>query len=91
MTEKIQISLPGNIHKEVDKGTTVLEIIGTGKDLGEPVAAIINGEIRELFRPLHSDSEVIPIDRINRIGYSIYARSVSYLLVLAVKELFPND
>ncbi len=90
MTEKIQISLPGNIHKEVDKGTTVLEIIGTGKDLGEPVAAIINGEIRELFRPLHSDSEVIPIDRINRIGYSIYARSVSYLLVLAVKELFPN-
>lgn len=91
MTEKIKVSLPGNIHKEVDKGTTALEIIGTsGKGVYEPLAAIINGEIRELFRPLVRDSEVIPIDGINRIGYSIYARSVSYLLVLAVKELFPD-
>lgn len=90
MSEKVKISLPGNIIKEVDKGTTVLEMIGSGKGVGEPVAAIINGEIRELFRALNRDSEVIPIDRINRIGYSIYARSVSYLFVLATKELLPG-
>lgn len=90
MKEKIKISLPNNITKEVDKGTTVLEIIKTGKEMGEPVAAIINGEIRELFRPLYKDSEVIPIGRINRIGYSIYARSLSYLFVIAVRELFPD-
>lgn len=91
MSEKIKVSLPKNIYKEVEKGTTVLEIIETGKGIGEPVAAIINGEIRELFRPLYEDSEVIPIDRINRIGYSIYARSVSYLFVLATREIFPGS
>lgn len=91
MSEKIKISLPGNIHKEVDKGTTTLEILGSGKGAGEPIAAIINGEIRELFRPLNRDSEVIPIDRLHRIGYSIYARSVSYLFVLATREMFPGS
>ncbi len=90
MSEKIKISLPGNITKEVEKGTTVLDIIKTGKGIKEPIAAIIDGEIRELFRPLYKDSEVIPINRINRIGYSIYARSVSYLFVLATRELFPK-
>ena len=91
MSQKIKVSLPGNIYKEVEKGTSVLEIIETGKGIGEPVAAIINGEIRELFRPLYEDSEVIPIDRINRIGYSIYARSMSYLFVLAAREILPKS
>ena len=91
MSEKIKVSLPGNVHKEVDKGTTTLEILGSGKGVGEPIAAIINGEIRELFRPLNRDSEVIPIDRIHRIGYSIYARSISYLFVLATRETFPGS
>lgn len=91
MGEKIKVSLPGNINKEVDKGTTVLEMLGSGKAIGDPIAAIINGEIRELFRPLNKDSEVIPIDRINRIGYSIYARSISYLFVLATREVLPES
>lgn len=91
MGEKVKISLPGSIEKEVTKGTTVLELLGTGKGVGEPVAAIINGEIRELFRPLNRDSEVIPIDRIHRIGYSIYARSLSYLFILATRELYPES
>ncbi len=91
MSEKIKVSLPGNITREVEKGTTVLEMLGSGKEIGEPIAAIINGEIRELFRPLNKDSEVIPIDRINRIGYSIYVRSISYLFVLATREIFPDS
>ncbi len=90
MSEKIKVTLPGNIIEEVDKGTTVPEIIKTSKEPGQPLAAIINGEIRELFRPLYVDSKVIPINRMNRIGYSIYARTLSYLFVLAAKELFPD-
>lgn len=91
MNEKVKISLPESVEREVPKGTTVLELLGTGKGVGEPVAAIINGEIRELFRPLNRDSEVIPIDRIHRIGYSIYARSLSYLFILATRELYPES
>lgn len=91
MNRKIKISLPGKVVKEVNKGTTTLEIIGSTKEMGQPVAAIINGETTELFTPIYEDSEIIPINRIHRIGYSIYARSISYLFILATREVFPGS
>ncbi|AFS78844.1 phosphoribulokinase/uridine kinase [Gottschalkia acidurici 9a] len=90
MNEKIKVTLPGNISKEVDIETTTLEIIGTGKKAGQPLAAIVNGEIVELYRRLKADSNIVPINITDRIGYSIYARSISYMFVLAAHEVFKD-
>ncbi|MGM0470855.1 MAG: nucleoside kinase [Bacillota bacterium] len=86
MNKKIEITLPDQTC-EVEIGTTPLEIIKSGQKPGDPLAAIINGEPARLSKPLYENSEVTPINRINRIGYSIYARSITYLFIIAVHEV----
>jgi uridine kinase len=51
-------------------------------------AALINGELRELTYRVESDVEVVPLDITNSDGMRVYRRSLSFLLVTAVQELF---
>ncbi len=54
------------------------------------VAALVNGHLRELTYALRRDADVVPIPVTSSDGMRIYQRSLSFLLVTAVKELFPD-
>lgn len=55
------------------------------------VAALVDGELRELGEPLRRDAEVRPIFLTDSEGIRIYTRSLSFLLAAAVAELFPTS
>jgi len=55
-----------------------------------PVAAIINGNLSELTRPVVHDIEAIPVFLSDSDGMRIYCRSLSFLLIVAAYKLFPR-
>ncbi len=60
-------------------------------DLDAPVtAALIDGELRELTYPIHTDVQVVPLTMRSQDGMRIYRRSLTLLLVAAAAELFPE-
>ncbi len=54
------------------------------------IAAIINRELRELTYHIVTDVEVTPITLADSDGVRIYRRSLSFLLMVAIHELFPE-
>ncbi len=73
-------------------GTPLEEFIRViGSDPQAPtVAALIDNELRELTYRVEKDVEVSPITMGQSDGFRIYRRSLSFLLVTAVHELFPK-
>jgi uridine kinase len=54
------------------------------------VGAVIDGKLRELTTPIRSDCSVEAIDVSSRDGMRIYRRSLTFLLIVAARELFPD-
>ena len=54
------------------------------------VAALVNGKLAELTTPVNSDVEVSPVTMSTTDGSRIYRRSLSFLLIVAARELFPD-
>ena len=54
------------------------------------VAALIDNELRELAYRVEEDVEVSPVTMSDSDGFRIYRRSLAFLLVTAVHELFPE-
>lgn len=54
------------------------------------VAALIDGALRELSMPLQRDADIVPIDISTGDGMRIYQRSLSLLLIVAVRQLHPR-
>ncbi len=73
-------------------GTPLEQFIhAAGSDPGAPtVAALIDNELRELTYRVEQDIEVAPITMAESDGFRIYRRSLAFLLVTAVHELFPG-
>ena len=62
-----------------------------GSDSGAPiVAALIDNELRELTYHVETDIEVKLVSMDDSDGFRIYRRSLAFLLVTAVHELFPE-
>jgi len=62
-----------------------------GSDPNSPtLAAIVDHELRELTYRIEGDAEVMPITMADSDGFRIYRRSLSFLLVTAIHELFPQ-
>jgi uridine kinase len=55
------------------------------------VAVLYNGRLRELSFPLESDAELIPVTSADSDGTRIYRRSLTFLMIAAAAELFPQD
>jgi uridine kinase len=53
------------------------------------VAALIDHELRELTYHIERDVEVTPLGMDDRDGSRIYRRSLTFLLLVAIHELFP--
>jgi uridine kinase len=54
------------------------------------MAALVNGKLCELTQPITQDADVLPISMTDSDGRRIYRRSLSFLLVTAVHELYPD-
>ena len=66
-------------------------IEAAGSDPEVPtVAALIDHELRELSYRVESDVEVQPVTMADSDGFRIYRRSLAFLMVTAVHELFPG-
>jgi len=54
------------------------------------VAAVVNGELRELTYCLNEDCTVEFIDLTSDVGMKIYVRSLTFLFIKACKDIFPD-
>lgn len=90
MSGKIKVTFGTGEIKEYPIGSTIAEILGTGKNINEPVCAIVDNEVAELARRIHYDISLSPLTIESHLGERTYIRSVIFLLILAVDELFPG-
>jgi len=90
--ETIQVSLSDGRVFEGQRNTPLREFFCVACEDTEnpPVAAIVEGELRELAWPVGNDVTVEPIFLADSDGMRIYCRSLSFLLIVATYELFPN-
>lgn len=68
-------------------------VVAAGADAPWPtpvVAAVIDDELRELTYHIERDVDVTPLGMDDRDGSRIYRRSLSFLLVVAIDELYPE-
>jgi uridine kinase len=74
-------------------GTPVEEFIHAAQleSEAEIVAALYNGRLRELSFPMETDAQLVPIASSNSDGSRIYRRSLTFLMIAAAAELFPDD
>ncbi|MCK5247407.1 nucleoside kinase, partial [Candidatus Bipolaricaulota bacterium] len=87
----VQIQLPDGRVFEIERGAPLMRVFRVAYDPdNQPVAAIINGKLAESSRPVMWDVDVRPVLLTDSDGARIYARSLSFLLVVVVRELFPG-
>lgn len=88
---EIIIELNGESIK-VSKGTRIEELVGDakGKKGSQIVAALVNNEIRELTYVIEEACAVQWVDLTSEDGIRIYQRSMKFLLIKAVHDLFPD-
>ncbi|NLW06428.1 MAG: nucleoside kinase, partial [Clostridia bacterium] len=90
MPRKVKVTLPDGKQVECDPGTTILEILGSGMEPGEPLVSLVDGEVAELTKMIHYDVNITPITIRNPLGVRAYMRSLSFVLIRAVKDIFPE-
>lgn len=88
----VSVKLKGNIVKEYEKGTTVLDI---AKSLGMGIyksacAGKINGEVVDIRTPIEEDCELSILTFDDEEGKKAYWHTTSHIMAQAVKRLFPN-
>jgi len=90
--ETAQVRFPDGRVFEAPVGTSVDEYVNVAMDKSPVpvIAALVNGELRELTYSIQFDARVDPVFLSNSDGVRIYRRSLSFLLVAAVRELFPE-
>ena len=87
----IRIRLNGQ-EMEVARGTRIEELVRDlkGKMGSQIVAAVVNNEIRELTFLIEQESDITTVDLSSDDGIRIYQRSLKFLLIKAVHDLFPD-
>jgi uridine kinase len=77
---------------EAPKGTPLEAFVRAASlDNSAPiVAALVNGALCELAQPVMTDADVIPLSMATGDGMRIYQRSLSFVLVVTARELFPE-
>ena len=90
--ERVQARFPDGRIFEAPPGTPLADILCVADGLADStvVAAVINRKLRELTAPLTADADVIPVSHSDTDGARIYRRSLTFLLVTAAAEVFPE-
>jgi threonyl-tRNA synthetase len=83
---EIQVKLPDGSARRVPAGTTAAELL----DTAGAVAALVDGEPRDLHAPVTADAEVAPIPAASERGRHVLRHSTAHVLAQAVTDLFPG-
>lgn len=88
----IEINLPDGRVIAGPRGSAVGFFLRQLPEWDRPpiVAAIINGDLRELTYPLDMDARVQPVSMADTDGARLYRRSLTFLLEVAFEDLFPQ-
>ena len=89
---KIKITFPDGNSKEFEQGVTGLQIAeGISKGLAKDALAVeVNDEVRDLNRPINSDSTLRILKWADDGGKHAYWHSSAHLMAAAVEQLFPG-
>ena len=88
----INVKLPDGLFRELPSGATSLSLAenispGLAKRV---IAALVNGEIRDLQDPLADGDQVILLDSKSEYAHEVISHSCEHILAVAVTELFPQ-
>ncbi|HEX3492934.1 MAG TPA: threonine--tRNA ligase, partial [Streptosporangiaceae bacterium] len=93
--DKLHITLAGREHV-VEAGTTAATLLeaeppetAAGTKAEPPIAARVNGTLRDLATPLADGDTIEPVAAGSPDGLSIVRHSTAHVLAQAVQELFP--
>ncbi|HTP13480.1 MAG TPA: threonine--tRNA ligase [Bacteroidota bacterium] len=89
---KIKITFPDGNSKEFEQGVTGLQIAeGISKGLAKEALAVeVNGEVRDLARPITVDANVKILKWADDGGKYAYWHSSAHLMAAAMQDLFPQ-
>ncbi|HEV2748096.1 MAG TPA: threonine--tRNA ligase [Allosphingosinicella sp.] len=93
MTKMVAITLPDGTVREIEPGTTAAEVAAAiGPGLAKAaLAARVNGEVRDLNRPIEGDAELALITAKDEADALELARhDYAHVLAEAVQNLFPG-
>lgn len=88
----INITFPDGNVRQYAAGTTALDV---AKSISEGLARVVlaasvNGEVRDLTRPIHSDASIVFHKWEDKEGKQTYWHSSAHLLAEALESLFPG-
>jgi len=88
----IKITLPDDSVREFDAGVTGLEIAeAISRNLAKEVLSVsVNGEVRDLMRPIHSDSSIRLYTWENKEGRDTFWHSSAHIMAEAIESYFPG-
>jgi len=86
----VEIQLPDGRVLSGPRGARVGKFLETLEYDAQLIAAIVNGDLRELTYPINIESRVIPVTMSDPDGARIYRRSLTFLLEMAFTDLFPD-
>jgi threonyl-tRNA synthetase len=88
----IRVTLPDGSVRELTGGTTGAELAASiGAGLARAAIAIkVNGEIRDLARPLHDGDQVAILTERDAESLPILRHSAAHILATAVRNVFPG-
>lgn len=90
---KLRLKLSRGKEILIEQGTVLNEIIEENyKDTDLPIVlARINGKLFELTQTLEEEGDFEPVDIGTNLGARLYARTLQFILIKAVKDLFPES
>ena len=90
--ETVQVQLDDGRLYEGPVGTPLVEFMDVAMNDHESIvtAALVDGQFRELGFPVMRDCDVTPVDTYSSDGLRIYQRAITFVLIVAARELFPE-
>ncbi|MDI6769404.1 MAG: TGS domain-containing protein [Anaerolineales bacterium] len=90
--DTVEVHLPDGRVLSGPRGASAGEFLqAVAGSLPAPVvAAIVNGELRELTYPIQMDSKLAAVSMADADGARIYRRSLTFLLEVSFADLFPD-
>ncbi|MEF9951308.1 MAG: nucleoside kinase [Clostridium sp.] len=78
----------GGEVKTFESGDRIINILGSKKDIKDPMVAIVDGaEVVDLSKRIHCDVSIKPIGIDNILGAKTYIRTLTFVLIKSVKEI----
>ncbi len=88
--DEVEIHLPDGRVLSGPRGAKVGEFLSSMEHEAPLVAAIVNGDLRELTYLISLEARVEPVTISSPDGARIYRRSLTFLLEMAFEDLFPD-